>query len=165
VCTFDPFCCDTVNGFWDDGCAQEAADPTLCQDRCTGCVDCCDPHANPAGCSHSACSQAVCQGQINDTSCCDGSWDQQCADEAGSAPVCACGAQMRLPTPTLVASSCPGDCMGQNNVSIGDLIICVNIVLGSSNVSSCSAVDTNHDQMVTISEVIQAVNAALNGCP
>jgi hypothetical protein len=55
--------------------------------------------------------------------------------------------------------------MSQNNVSIGDLIVCVNIVLGTAQLSSCSAVDTNNDGIVTISELIQAVNAALNGCP
>jgi hypothetical protein len=55
--------------------------------------------------------------------------------------------------------------MGQSNVSIGDLIICVNIVLGTANVSTCTAADVNNDGVVTISEVIQAVNAALNGCP
>ena len=165
VCTFDPFCCDVVNGYWDDGCAQEAADPTLCQDRCTGCVDCCNAHDNPPNCSHTACSQAVCQGQINDSSCCDGTWDQQCADEAGGVAVCGCGSGSRGPTPTPPTGSCPGDCLGQNNVSISDLIVCVNIALGQAQVSSCPAADTNNDGMVTITDIIKAVNAALSGCP
>ena len=55
--------------------------------------------------------------------------------------------------------------MGQNNVSISDLIVCVNIALGQAQVSSCPAADTNNDGMVTITDIIKAVNAALSGCP
>jgi hypothetical protein len=41
----------------------------------------------------------------------------------------------------------------------------VNIVIGSAPVSECPAFDTDADDVVTISELIQAVNAALGGCP
>jgi hypothetical protein len=39
------------------------------------------------------------------------------------------------------------------------------IALGAGSVSSCPEADTNADSEVTVDEVLQGVNAALNGCP
>jgi hypothetical protein len=41
----------------------------------------------------------------------------------------------------------------------------VNIALGNASLSICSAADQNGDGEVIITEIIQAVSAALNGCP
>jgi hypothetical protein len=66
-------------------------------------------------------------------------------------------------TPTLTVS-CAGDCGGDGQVTIDELITMVNIALGSVPVSSCSVGDTSGDGDITIDEIIQAVNRALNGC-
>ena len=49
-------------------------------------------------------------------------------------------------------------------VAINELISCVNIALGNSDLSTCTACDVNGDGMVAINELITAVNAALCGC-
>ena len=62
------------------------------------------------------------------------------------------------------AQSCPGDCDGSGDVSINELIVMVNIALGSAPVSDCPAGDADGNGVISINEVIAAVNAALNGC-
>jgi hypothetical protein len=64
------------------------------------------------------------------------------------------------PTP-----ACVGDCNGDGEVSIGELIIGVNISLGTQPLSMCEAFDADGDGEVGINELIQAVNNALEGCP
>lgn len=62
-------------------------------------------------------------------------------------------------------AACPGDCDGNGSVAIGELVRGVNIALGQAALSQCPAFNTNSDQMVSVSELIAAVNAALKGCP
>lgn len=62
-------------------------------------------------------------------------------------------------------SSCAGDCNGDNNVAINELIIGVNIALGQAPLANCPSFDTNNNGSVAINELISAVNNALNGCP
>ena len=40
----------------------------------------------------------------------------------------------------------------------------VNIVLGNADVSTCLAGDANHDNQITVDEILTAVNNALNVC-
>jgi hypothetical protein len=61
--------------------------------------------------------------------------------------------------------ACTGDCNGDGEVTINELISMVNIALGSSPLSSCAIGDANGDGEITINEIIQAVNFALSGCP
>ena len=61
-------------------------------------------------------------------------------------------------------AQCAGDCNGDGTVAINELIVGVNIALGSAQVSACSSFDTNGDGMVAINELIAAVNNALGGC-
>jgi hypothetical protein len=49
-------------------------------------------------------------------------------------------------------------------VSVADLIVGVNIALGNQPVDNCPAFDVGGDGLVTIGELIQGVNNALNGC-
>jgi hypothetical protein len=79
--------------------------------------------------------------------------------EAESVPVSAVDGSI-----TVVPISCPGDCGGDGQVTIDELITMVNIALGTRNVSECSVGDTSGDGQITIDEIIQAVNRALNGC-
>lgn len=64
------------------------------------------------------------------------------------------------PTP-----SCVGDCDGNGMVAINELILGVNIALGTASVDDCPAFDENGDGMVGINELVTAVNNALNNCP
>jgi Ca2+-binding EF-hand superfamily protein len=57
-----------------------------------------------------------------------------------------------------------GDCGGDGEVSVNELITMVNVALGSANVSTCLAGDANGDGMITVNEIIAGVNKALNGC-
>jgi parallel beta-helix repeat protein len=63
------------------------------------------------------------------------------------------------------AQSCPGDCGENGSVEINELIIGVNIALGSIAATQCASFDTDDSGEVEINELIAAVNAALNGCP
>jgi hypothetical protein len=64
------------------------------------------------------------------------------------------------PTP-----SCPGDCDGNGQVTVGELVTLVNIALGSTPPSACMAGDTDSSNDITVDEIIAAVNGALAGCP
>ena len=68
------------------------------------------------------------------------------------------------PTYTPTAVSCAGDCDGDGAVTISELILGVNIALGSQPVSACSAFDPTGNGTVEINELIAAVNNALNEC-
>jgi hypothetical protein len=59
---------------------------------------------------------------------------------------------------------CPGDCDGNMSVQINELVTCVSIALGTTQLSTCSACDVDGNGMVVINELVAAVNAALLGC-
>ncbi|MEO8604397.1 MAG: hypothetical protein ABI629_17625 [bacterium] len=61
-------------------------------------------------------------------------------------------------------AQCVGDCDGNTEVGINELIIGVNIALGASPVADCPSFDENGDGEVSIAELIKGVNNALNGC-
>jgi hypothetical protein len=152
VCALDEACC--VEG-WDATCADEAANE--CVARCSECseVDCCVDRVDEAGCEvNLECEDCVCGV---DGFCCDDLWDQGCADIAATE----CGADCVCGAP----AGCAGDCNGDGEVTINELIIGVNMALGSATIDSCPAFDTTPDDQVSIAELIQAVNAASTGCP
>ncbi len=60
---------------------------------------------------------------------------------------------------------CAGDCDGNGQVGISDLITGVQIVLGNLSLASCPSIDTSGDGVVTVDELIGSVNRALFGCP
>ena len=57
---------------------------------------------------------------------------------------------------------CVGDCGGNEQVTVDELLIMINIALG--NPGTCSAGDANHDGQITVDEIITAINNALGGC-
>jgi VCBS repeat protein/FG-GAP repeat protein len=59
---------------------------------------------------------------------------------------------------------CGGDCNGDGEVTVNELITMVNIALGNANVSTCLAGDADGSGEITINEIVAAVNNALNGC-
>ena len=62
------------------------------------------------------------------------------------------------------ALACVGDCNTDGNVPINELIVGVNIALGSSPVASCTAFDRNGDGQVSIDELLAGVNSAIDVC-
>jgi hypothetical protein len=66
-------------------------------------------------------------------------------------------------TPT-VADQCIGDCSGEGQVTVDELVTMIVIGLGNLDVEECVAGDANHDGLVTVEEIVSAVNRALEGC-
>jgi len=69
------------------------------------------------------------------------------------------------PTPTVAPGPCIGDCNGDHQVTVNELIQMVNIALGSAAVSTCRSGDPNADGEIAVNEIVAGVNNALNGCP
>ena len=46
-----------------------------------------------------------------------------------------------------------------------EILMMVDIALGNADVATCRAGDANHDQQITVDEILSAVNNALEGCP
>ena len=63
-----------------------------------------------------------------------------------------------------VPYNCTGDCNGDEEVTVDEIVVGVQTLLGDRSLAGCEAMDDNHDGMVTIDELLKAVNAALNGC-
>jgi len=61
-------------------------------------------------------------------------------------------------------TECAGDCDGSQVVGIDELLMLVNIALGTTTPPHCIAGDRNRDGTVDIAELTSAVNKALNGC-
>jgi hypothetical protein len=62
------------------------------------------------------------------------------------------------------AQTCVGDCSGDGQVTVDEIVTMVNIALGQAAVSTCAAGDPSGDGQITVDEILQAVNNALNGC-
>ena len=62
-------------------------------------------------------------------------------------------------------AQCVGDCGGDGEVAVDELVTIVNVVLGNAQVDTCTAGDANQDGQIMINEVLKAVHNALNGCP
>lgn len=112
---------------------------------------------------HLANANAVC---VDDEGCGDG---YVCADCCGTkhcaslapAPPTQCPCAPPTPTPPLV---CVGDCNGDGRVTISEIILGLNKLLRPIEEFQCEALDADQNGSVSISEVIAAVRAALEGC-
>ena len=60
--------------------------------------------------------------------------------------------------------ACVGDCGGDAEVAVDELLRLVNIALGHLAVTECPAGDNNGDRTITVDEILSAVNNALRGC-
>ncbi len=66
--------------------------------------------------------------------------------------------------PNETTPACTGDCGNDGEVTVNEIIMMVNVALGSQEVSSCGAGDADGNGEITVDEIIAAVNRALNGC-
>ncbi len=64
----------------------------------------------------------------------------------------------------LAAAACQGDCSGDGEVTVNELVLGVNIASGGAELARCASFDVNGDGEVTINELIGSVANALNGC-
>ena len=73
------------------------------------------------------------------------------------------------PTSVAVADTspptCAGDCNGDGRVAIDELLLAVNIALGSAPIDQCPLLDSNGDDTATVNEILAAVDDTLAGCP
>ena len=49
-------------------------------------------------------------------------------------------------------------------MTVDEILTMVNIALGNTELSKCTAGDANKDEQITIDEILTAVNNALSGC-
>jgi hypothetical protein len=67
-------------------------------------------------------------------------------------------------TVSLVFPTCSGDCVGNHNVTVPQIILLVNIVLGTAQLSACPhGIPGGIQPNITL--ILQAVNNALAACP
>ncbi len=62
------------------------------------------------------------------------------------------------------ALGCIGDCNGDGQVTVDEILTMADIALGNMPVTQCDAGDANHDGSITVDEILTAVDNALNGC-
>jgi parallel beta-helix repeat protein len=62
-------------------------------------------------------------------------------------------------------AQCPGDCDGNGQAAVNELIGGVNIALDRASVGSCPVFDGDGNNMVAVNELVRGVNSALHGCP
>jgi hypothetical protein len=68
-------------------------------------------------------------------------------------------------SPTEPPTACVGDCGGDDEVTVEEIITMVNIALGTVDVSRCPPGDPGGDGEITVDEIVGAVTQALSGCP
>jgi hypothetical protein len=65
----------------------------------------------------------------------------------------------------VASQACVGDCNSDNEVTVNEILVMVNIALGTAQLSACTRGDGNGDQEITVDEIVSAVNNALGSCP
>lgn len=63
------------------------------------------------------------------------------------------------------AQFCAGDCTNSGTVEVNELVLGVNIALGSGPLDRCLSFDINRSGRVEVNELVAAVNNLLRGCP
>lgn len=63
------------------------------------------------------------------------------------------------------AQSCLGDCNSGGSVTVDELLVGLNIALGTNPVDDCPAFEATTDGAVTVDELVRGVQNALQGCP
>ena len=63
------------------------------------------------------------------------------------------------------AQSCVGDCDLNAEVTVDEVILAINVALGDKPISTCASGDSNSDDAIDVSEIMQSVSNLLEGCP
>lgn len=66
--------------------------------------------------------------------------------------------------PARSAALCVGDCDADGGVTVNEVIRGVSVALGSAPLAACTAFDANGDSIVSVDEILLALNNALNAC-
>jgi hypothetical protein len=95
--------------------------------------------------------------------------DQTCVPVPGQPPCTAPGSVSQVAITDgsieVAGTPCVGDCNGDGEVTVDELLTMVSIALGNAQVSQCLVGDANKDDQITVDEILTAVGNALNGCP
>jgi len=73
-----------------------------------------------------------------------------------------------LPAATLARvadNGCAGDCNSDGQVAIDEILQLVAAALTDAPLDTCAGADGDHNQQITVDEIVLAVHHALNGCP
>jgi hypothetical protein len=65
----------------------------------------------------------------------------------------------------VVRNPCVGDCDGDGNVTVDEIVRLVSIALGTATLDTCPAGDGDGSGSITVDEIVTAVTNALSGCP
>jgi len=76
-----------------------------------------------------------------------------------------CHQVLSLATSSPTDGQCAGDCGGNGQVTVADLLKMVDIGLGMLPLANCRAGDSTFDSQVAIDDLLNAVRNALDGCP
>ena len=68
------------------------------------------------------------------------------------------------PTATPTPGPCVGDCDHDGTISVTELVMGIDITLGTIELGACPEFNVRDDQRVTVDELAQAVGAAIYGC-
>jgi hypothetical protein len=60
---------------------------------------------------------------------------------------------------------CPGDCNGDVQTTVEEVLTGIGIALGRVRADRCANADVNRDGGVTVDEVLASVRSTINGCP
>jgi hypothetical protein len=69
------------------------------------------------------------------------------------------------PTSTVPPASCVGDCNGDREVVVNELVLGTNIALEKRSLAECPSFDENGSLQVEVNELLLAVANALGACP
>jgi YVTN family beta-propeller protein len=67
-------------------------------------------------------------------------------------------------TPTMTPTPCVGDCNNDGSTTVDELIACVAIALGAAPLTDCYPCNPDLNMIVTVDELVLAVNVGLHGC-
>jgi hypothetical protein len=59
---------------------------------------------------------------------------------------------------------CAGDCDGDEEVSVVDLVVAVDLSMRGASAEVCPDADVNGDDSIGVDELVRAVRRALTGC-
>ncbi len=68
------------------------------------------------------------------------------------------------PTPTPQPLDCVGDCNKDGRVTVDEIVRGANIILGNRSLDFCPSLDLDGDERVDVTDLIKAINAAVEGC-